>query len=130
MRFVVDKMPDRPESCPLSKEILVFCFSEDPNGVSHTERICKSSGEECPIGVNGTKACPFLVERFATPTQNSGWRELFFDLLTPLCSLTHGKQMYFDQEDGTVYSRISCKYMTPDEAITEYLNDVKPVLGE
>ena len=64
------------------------------------------------------------------PSADFNWRELFFDLLTPLCSLTHGKQMYFDQDDGMVYSRISCKYMTPDEAITEYLNDVKFLVGE
>lgn len=40
-----------------------------------------------------------------------------FDLLT---SAYHGKQYYFLQEDGTVYSRQSCEYISFDQAIDEF----------
>lgn len=33
----------------------------------------------------------------------------------------HGKQYYFLQEDGMVYSRHSCKYMSREEAYQEFL---------
>lgn len=41
-----------------------------------------------------------------------------FDLIT---SAYYGKGMYFKQDNGTVYSRYSCEYMSVDEAIREFL---------
>lgn len=41
-----------------------------------------------------------------------------FELIT---SVHGGKQMYFRNENETVYSRWSHKYMTYDEAIDEFL---------
>lgn len=41
-----------------------------------------------------------------------------FDLIT---STYYGKTMYFKQDNGVVYSRYSCKYMSVDEAIMEFL---------
>lgn len=42
-----------------------------------------------------------------------------FDLIS---SAYYGKQMYFKQDDGTVYSRYSCKQMSVDEAIREFIS--------
>jgi len=42
-----------------------------------------------------------------------------FDLIS---SAYYGKGMYFKQDDGTVYSRYSCKYMSVDEAIREFVS--------
>lgn len=46
-----------------------------------------------------------------------------FDLIT---SAYYGKTMYSKQDNGIVYSRYSCKYMSVDEAIREFL----AVIGE
>jgi len=46
-----------------------------------------------------------------------------FDLIT---SAYYGKMMYSKQDNGIVYSRYSCKCMSVDEAIREFL----AVIGE
>lgn len=56
------------------------------------------------------------------------WHEVFNDFLASLTVITNGKQQYFEQEDGKWYSRISGKYLTVDEMITEYLEDVKSLM--
>jgi len=42
-----------------------------------------------------------------------------FELIT---SAYHGKQYYFLQENGTVYSRDSCKYISKEDAYKEFLD--------
>lgn len=42
-----------------------------------------------------------------------------FDLIT---SAYYGKMMYSRQENGIIYSRYSCKYMTMDDALNEFLS--------
>jgi len=42
-----------------------------------------------------------------------------FDLIS---SAYYGKGMYFKQDNGIVYSRYSCKYMSVDEAIREFIS--------
>lgn len=44
-----------------------------------------------------------------------------FDLLS---SVWHGKQYYFKQEDGSVYGRESCQYLTFDQAIDEFAHSL------
>lgn len=44
-----------------------------------------------------------------------------FELVT---SVYYGKQYYFLQDDGLVYSRASYKYMTEDAAIDEFLDAI------
>lgn len=46
-----------------------------------------------------------------------------FELIT---SAYFGKQNYFPEDNGIVYSRESHKYMTKDEAISEFLG----IIGE
>ena len=43
-----------------------------------------------------------------------------WELFERLSSAWFGKQCYFKQDDGTVYSRQSCKYLTFDQAIEEF----------
>ncbi len=50
---------------------------------------------------------------------NPGW-EVFDDL----SSAYYGKQMYFTQPDGTIYSRLSCGYMTFEEALSEFREQI------
>ena len=51
--------------------------------------------------------------------------EIFNEFLASLTAITNGKQQYFEQEDGKWYSRISGEYLTTDEMIAEYLDEVK-----
>lgn len=46
---------------------------------------------------------------------NPGW-----DVFDDLTSAYYGKQMYFTQPDGKVYSRLSCGYMTFEESLAEF----------
>lgn len=51
----------------------------------------------------------------AEPVRHGKW-EVFDDL----SSAYYGKQMYFTQPDGTIYSRLSHGYMTFEEALSEF----------
>ena len=53
------------------------------------------------------------------------WHEVFNEFLTSLTAITNGKQQYFEQEDGMWYNRISGEYLTTDELIAEYLDEIK-----
>ena len=50
---------------------------------------------------------------------NEAWE--LFELIT---GVWHGKQYYFLNEDGTVYSRASHKNMGQDEALREFLDQI------
>ncbi len=45
-----------------------------------------------------------------------------WDMFDLISSAYYGKGMYFKQDNGTVYSRHSGKYMTVDEAIKEFIS--------
>lgn len=44
-----------------------------------------------------------------------------FDMFNLISSAWHGKQYYFLQDNGMVYSRESCKEMTFDQVIEEFI---------
>ena len=44
-----------------------------------------------------------------------------FELIT---SVYYGKQYYFLQDNNIVYSRASCKYLTVQDAINEFLKTI------
>lgn len=45
-----------------------------------------------------------------------------FDVLNETSNVWYGKQYYFLQDDGSVYSRASSRNMTLEEAIEEFCN--------
>ena len=47
-----------------------------------------------------------------------------WDMFNLITSVWNGKQAYFVQDDGTVYSRESGKYMSKDDAYDEFLNSI------
>ena len=47
-----------------------------------------------------------------------------WDMFELITSTWYGKQCYFVEENGIVYSRVSCKYMSVDEAIKEFLGRI------
>ena len=130
MKIVVDKMPKHKKDCPYSEWSAqrrdFLCAKNHQFGLPD---------EPCDIDVYGKETCPFFCEAAAGQKNTRrveshvDWKETFFDLLTPLCSLTHGKQMYFEQDDGAIYSRISCKYLSPEQAINEYIKEAVDIIG-
>ena len=57
--------------------------------------------------------------------KKADWHEVFSDFVTSITTATHGKQQYFEQNDGLWYSRISGKYLSTDEMISEYLREIR-----
>lgn len=49
-----------------------------------------------------------------------------WDMFNLITSTYFGKQYYFLEDDGIVYSRQSCKHMTREKAIKEFLD----IIGE
>ena len=47
-----------------------------------------------------------------------------YELLELLSSAWYGKQYYFRQNNGIIYSRDSGKYMSLDEAISEFAKKI------
>ena len=47
-----------------------------------------------------------------------------WDMFELITSAWYGKQCYFLEKNGIVYSRVSCKYMSVDEAIKEFLGRI------
>ena len=47
-----------------------------------------------------------------------------WEMFCLITSVWHGKQYYFMQDDGTVYSRDSGKYMTAQDAYNEFLGKI------
>ena len=48
-----------------------------------------------------------------------------WDMFELITSAEYGKQCYFLQYDGSVYSRRSCQCMTADEAYKEFLDSIE-----
>ena len=47
-----------------------------------------------------------------------------WELFEIITSVWHGKQYYFRNEGGTVYSRASHKNMSEDDALKEFLDQI------
>lgn len=74
---------------------------------------------------------PFLVEdsKVLNSSENDrDWKDRYFSFLASLTCVTNGKQQYFEQEDGRVYSRISGKYLTVDEMEHEFIYEMEHYL--
>lgn len=50
----------------------------------------------------------------------NSYRQGELDFLILASNSYYGKQMYFEQDDGTIYSRVSCKHMTLAQAVIEF----------
>lgn len=57
---------------------------------------------------------------------DDGFKMGEFEVLNFLSSVWHGKQYYFmeNEANGIIYSRDSCKYITLDEAISEFASRI------
>ena len=56
---------------------------------------------------------------------NKGYRDGEWDLFQLITSVWHGKQYYFEQENGIVYSRETGEYLkSRNEAIMEFLDQI------
>lgn len=55
------------------------------------------------------------------PATNGGYVSGEWDMFNLLTSCEYGKQCYFLQDNGIVYSRRSHTYMTFDDAVEEFI---------
>lgn len=65
------------------------------------------------------------VARDSILSSSRDWHKEFFDFLTSISTASHGKQQYFEQDNGMIYSRISGKYLTLEEAEREYVKELE-----
>lgn len=61
-----------------------------------------------------------LIPYINTDEYNKGQWDMF-ELIT---NAYFGKQYYFPQEDGTIYSRHSSTYITKEEAVKQFLDEL------
>lgn len=47
-----------------------------------------------------------------------------WDMFKMISSAWYGKGCYSKQDDGSVYSRLSCRYMTFDDAVREFMEEI------
>lgn len=64
-------------------------------------------------GVTVREECPIYARQ----------EEVAFQVLERISSAYCGKQVYFWQDDGRVYSRNTCRYLTVSEAVDEFAED-------
>ena len=97
------------------KKGLECCFLEcdDTSPVDY----CRA----CPYKLNGLCFRSLLTDAIAYIRQLEMREWDLFDLIT---SAWFGKRCYFQQDDGTVYSRASGEYMSFDQAIDEFAHDL------
>lgn len=62
-----------------------------------------------------------VIERLPTIKANRDEAWELFSLITSTC---YGKERYFIEDNGIVYSRVSCRYMTREEAVSEFLRRI------
>ena len=48
-----------------------------------------------------------------------------YEMFELISGVYFGKQYYFEQNNGTVYSRLSNSYMTKDDALNEFLDEIQ-----
>lgn len=54
---------------------------------------------------------------------NDGFSDGEWDMFEMISSMFFGKQCYFLEDSGVVYSRLTCKYLpTKEEAYNEFIN--------
>lgn len=73
---------------------------------------------------DGYEECFCMAEEAPTVDESDEYKRGEWEMFERLSSAYWTKQMYFLNEDGTVYSRYSCKSMTKDEAFCEFLERI------
>ena len=48
-----------------------------------------------------------------------------YEMFELISGVYFGKQYYFKEDNGMVYSRLSHSYMTKDKALEEFLNEIQ-----
>ena len=80
----------------------------------------------CCLSEYEARECAFGDGKFFVPLKDFSITDKTsaFDVLNTLSSAYWGKQYYFEEKDGRVYSRDSGGYLTLDEAVTEFANKI------
>ena len=70
------------------------------------------------------EALDMAIEALSAQKDVSERKDREWDIFELITSAYHGKQYYFKEEYGLVYSRASHKTMTFDDALSEFLREV------
>lgn len=71
------------------------------------------------------EAAEHLGEIVSVPVEDApDWESIFRSFLDAVTTATHGKVQYFDEGNGTWYSRISEKCLSLDDALKEYIDTI------
>ena len=71
-------------------------------------------------------AAEYLGETVSVPVEQiTDWESIFRSFFDSVTAATHGKVQYFDQGNGTWYSRISGEYLSLKGALKEYVDAVR-----
>lgn len=110
------------EGADTDAKLLEHLTEIDPDDV---EGVVSRTMKDANAGLR--EAVEILKKATEAEEQSEGdfWKKEFFSFLSSLTTTTHGKQMYFLQDDGkTVYSRISGKNLSLHEAESEYIAEI------
>ena len=121
MKVYVDELPKNCQKC-------TFCeyFEEDAHGKGEHEVACYFNGSFGNIlygNQTSHKTCP-LQTIADNNKQMRAKEELLRLLIGQIDLIMHGKQYRFENNDGTWYSRESCRDLTLDELSQELLNEL------
>ena len=60
-------------------------------------------------------------------TQKRNYKDISLDrwVMTKDAYVYFGKQYYFEEDNGMIYSRLSHSYMTKDDALSEFLDEIQ-----
>lgn len=92
---------------------------------SHIRNCMKIVGEDDPWYCEFQKELERRKQKRKTQEyiQIKAYKQGYFDALAEISSVWYGKQCYFTEPNGAVYSRISCKTLPDiDAAMEEFLN--------
>ena len=67
-----------------------------------------------------------VVDNTIEISKSSSYDAGRWDMFEHITSIWYGKQCYFLQDDGQVYSRMTCEYMSKEEAVNEFLTEINP----
>ena len=92
--------------------------------------VMKDYCDGCPANIRedckNDPVCATMMVLIEAPTvdESDEYKRGEWEMFERISNAYWLKQMYFLNEDGTVYSRYSCKSMTKDEAFCEFLGRI------
>ena len=92
--------------------------------VQCTNNQCGAQTRHCGTADGAELAVQLWNARYLQPDEAATYAIGEWDMFRLITSTWYGKQCYFREDNGIVYSRLSNKYLTVDQAYTEFLGQI------